>query len=102
MDRMGSSAEYFEFQFDREGVTADLDEVAKRFERGQRIKVRVLLERNGVVKVTHARAEEPTGMGKVMISAIRVFIGRPVPAAQNDRTRTVRSTIRRSTTKRLC
>ena len=39
---------------------------------GARTKVRVLLERSGAVKITHAPVEEQTGSGTVTISTIRV------------------------------
>ncbi|MGD0832495.1 MAG: aminodeoxychorismate synthase component I [Terracidiphilus sp.] len=75
LERMQSSAEYFEFKFDRETVIAALEEIENYFERGKRIKVRIQLERGGAVKITHARAAELAGMERVMISAKRVFSG---------------------------
>jgi len=75
MERMKSSAEYFEFKFDREIAMAALEEAGKQFERGQRIKVRIQLERGGTVNVTHDEAAESTTMEKVMISRIRVSSG---------------------------
>ncbi|MGA2350528.1 MAG: aminodeoxychorismate synthase component I [Terracidiphilus sp.] len=75
LERMQSSAEYFEFKFERETVTAALEKLERHFERGLRIKVRVQLERGGAVKVTHVKAAEPAEIGRVLISAIRVFSG---------------------------
>jgi para-aminobenzoate synthetase / 4-amino-4-deoxychorismate lyase len=75
MERMESSAEYFEFKFDRDTVTVALEKAETQFERGQRIKVRLQMESGGAVKVTHARATEPAGMEKVTISVKRVFSG---------------------------
>ncbi len=49
LERMQLSAEYFEFKFEREAVAAALEEAAKHFECGQRIKVRIQLERGGAV-----------------------------------------------------
>jgi para-aminobenzoate synthetase/4-amino-4-deoxychorismate lyase len=75
LERMQSSAEYFDFKFERGTVAKALEETERQFERGQRIKVRIQLERSGAMKVTHVRVEEPAGLEKIIISAIRVFSG---------------------------
>ena len=75
LERMQSSALYFGFNFDREVILAALENEGKQLASGARAKVRVLLERSGAVKVTHAPVVEQTGTGKVTISAIRVSSG---------------------------
>ena len=75
LERMESSATYFGFHFDREAILVALEDVGRRLTSGVRTKVRVLLERSGAVKVTHSLVEEQAGMGKIMVSAIRVSSG---------------------------
>lgn len=72
LERMESSAAYFGFKFDRASIIEALEDVGKRLASGARTKVRVLLERSGAVKITHAPVEELTGSGTVTISAIRI------------------------------
>ncbi len=75
LERMESSATYFGFNFDRKAILSALEDAGTQLAPGARTKVRVLLERSGAVKVTHALVEEQAGMGKVMVSAIRVSSG---------------------------
>jgi para-aminobenzoate synthetase/4-amino-4-deoxychorismate lyase len=75
MERMKSSAAYFEFNFDRKAILAALKDVEEQLTSGVRSKVRVLLERSGAVRITHAPVEELAGTGKIMVSAIRVSSG---------------------------
>ncbi len=72
LERMQSSATYFGFNFDRETIVAALEDAGKQLAPGVRTKVRVLLERSGAVKVTHAPVEEQAGTGRIMVSSIRV------------------------------
>ena len=72
LERMESSAAYFGFTFDRASIVATLEDAGKRFTSGARMKVRVLMERSGAVKITHAPVEELTGSGTVTISTIRI------------------------------
>lgn len=80
LERMEASATYFGFNFEREAVVAALDDVATQLRSAQRgteagSKVRVLLERSGALTVTQAQVEEQPGMGKIMVSDIRVSSG---------------------------
>ncbi len=72
LERMQSSATYFGFNFGRETIVAALEDAGKQLAPGVRTKVRVLLERSGAVKVTHAPVEEQAGTGRIMVSSIRV------------------------------
>jgi para-aminobenzoate synthetase / 4-amino-4-deoxychorismate lyase len=75
LERMELSATYFGFNFNREAILAALEDEEKQLAPGARIKVRVLLERSGTVKVTHSLVPEQTGAGKITVSAIRVSSG---------------------------
>ena len=72
LERMESSAAYFGFNFNRASILEALEEVGKRLACGALTKIRVLLERSGTVKITHAPVAEQTGSGTVTISTIRV------------------------------
>ena len=72
LERMESSAAYFGFNFDRTSILEALEEVGKQLACGARTKIRVLLERSGAVKITHAPVEEQAGSGTVTISTIRI------------------------------
>jgi para-aminobenzoate synthetase/4-amino-4-deoxychorismate lyase len=75
LERMESSAAYFGFNFARDAIRAALEDESKRLPCGERIKVRVLLERSGALSVSHAPAEPESGDAKVIVSEIRVFSG---------------------------
>ena len=75
LERMESSATYFGFNFDREAILAALQDAGKQLTSGVRTKVRLLLERSGALKIAHAPVEEQPGIGKVMVSEIRVSSG---------------------------
>jgi len=72
LERMESSAMYFGFSFDSEAVLDALDDIETQLPSGMRTKVRVLLERSGAVRITHSPVEIPTGIGKILVSDIRV------------------------------
>jgi para-aminobenzoate synthetase/4-amino-4-deoxychorismate lyase len=75
LERLELSALYFGFSFDRTAILAALEEAGKRLASGVRTKVRVLLERSGAVTITHAEVEVQPAVGKIMVSATRVFSG---------------------------
>jgi para-aminobenzoate synthetase / 4-amino-4-deoxychorismate lyase len=67
LDRMESSASYFEFCFDRVSVTAQLLEWSNQFMPGERYRVRLLLDaagRAGITDTTY-RPEQSTGYVRV-------------------------------------
>jgi len=72
LERMESSAEYFGFNFDRGTILEALEVISKQLAYGMRTKVRVLLERTGAVKITHAPVEIDRTSGIVAISTFRV------------------------------
>jgi para-aminobenzoate synthetase/4-amino-4-deoxychorismate lyase len=72
MERMEASAKYFGFRFERKKILIALEETSKKIDTGTRSKVRLLLERSGAVKVTHAAVIEAAGTGRVKISSERV------------------------------
>jgi para-aminobenzoate synthetase/4-amino-4-deoxychorismate lyase len=72
LQRMGSSAVYFGFNFNSEAIIGALKDIETKLPPGMRTKVRVLLERSGAVKITHTPVELQTGIGKIMVSDIRV------------------------------
>ena len=71
LERLELSARYFEFRFDRLVILAELDEVACSLNPGHRIKVRLMLDRDGEIRITHAEAAE-NRPGKVIVSTQRV------------------------------
>jgi para-aminobenzoate synthetase / 4-amino-4-deoxychorismate lyase len=75
LERMEASAAYFGFNFDRKAIFAALEEESKQLPCGERIKVRVLLERSGAITVSHTPVEREAGQGRVIVSDIRVFSG---------------------------
>jgi len=72
IERMQSSAEYFDFQFSREALHVALKGVESGFRAHHKIKVRVLLERSGTITVSHSSLEERDGTCDVIFSPIRV------------------------------
>jgi para-aminobenzoate synthetase/4-amino-4-deoxychorismate lyase len=72
LERMESSATYFGFNFNRASILEGLEDTGKELASGVRTKVRVILERSGAVKITHAPVEEETGSETVTISTLRV------------------------------
>jgi para-aminobenzoate synthetase / 4-amino-4-deoxychorismate lyase len=75
LDRMESSARYFDFQFERATVLAALQDAASGIPPGVCSKVRVSLARTGAVIVSHAPVEPQSGHARVLFSAIRVHSG---------------------------
>lgn len=72
LERMEASAAYFGFNFDRPSILEALEDVGQQLASGVRVKVRLLLERSGAVKITQAPLKDETGSGTVTISPIRV------------------------------
>jgi para-aminobenzoate synthetase / 4-amino-4-deoxychorismate lyase len=75
MERMEASAKYFDCRFDRVAIVAALEETGKQLARGERAKVRLLLSRDGAVRVSHSPVEESSGTGQAILSSRRVFSG---------------------------
>jgi para-aminobenzoate synthetase / 4-amino-4-deoxychorismate lyase len=59
LDRLHSSASYFNFAFDREAIAAQLGDLAKSFDANTRYRVRLLLDATGSISL--ASAEFPDG-----------------------------------------
>jgi para-aminobenzoate synthetase/4-amino-4-deoxychorismate lyase len=75
LERLESSAGYFGFVFDRQAILAALEEESKQLPCGERIKVRLLLERCGALTISHTPVEQAAGEGTVIVSTSRVVSG---------------------------
>jgi para-aminobenzoate synthetase/4-amino-4-deoxychorismate lyase len=75
LERMESSATYFGFDFDRKAILAALEEKSKQLPCGERVKVRVLLDRSGAFSISHSSVEREAGQGTAIVSESRVFSG---------------------------
>ncbi|WP_263351010.1 aminodeoxychorismate synthase component I [Acidicapsa acidisoli] len=71
IERLELSARYFGFRFDQTAILASLEAVECDLTPGQRTKVRLTLDRDGAMQITHAAAAENMP-GKVVVSAHRV------------------------------
>jgi para-aminobenzoate synthetase / 4-amino-4-deoxychorismate lyase len=71
LERMEQSASYFDFHFDRIAVLSALESAATHFKHGNRIKVRMALDRSGAIQITQSPAAENTP-GDVILSPVRV------------------------------
>ncbi len=71
LERLASSASYFNFEFDRAVITARLGAVAKLFEPGVRYRVRLTVDASGEVAVSSSRLGESQGFGRVRMSSER-------------------------------
>jgi para-aminobenzoate synthetase/4-amino-4-deoxychorismate lyase len=69
LDRMESSASYFDFTFDRPAITSQLIERSNRFLRGQRYRVRLLLDSAGKVTITPTAYFPDQSTGDVLLSS---------------------------------
>jgi len=72
LDRLGASAFYFDFTFDRAAVLAELRTLAVGFQHGRRIRVRLLLSRDGTLSLTHAPQPSKQKFSTARISPHRV------------------------------
>jgi para-aminobenzoate synthetase/4-amino-4-deoxychorismate lyase len=71
LDRMERSATYFDFNFDRLAILAALGIAAKHFPQSDRIKVRMTLDRSGIIQIGNSPAANNTP-GDVVLSSIGV------------------------------
>jgi para-aminobenzoate synthetase / 4-amino-4-deoxychorismate lyase len=71
LDRMESSASYFDFPFDRASITSQLLEQANRFPAGERYRVRLLLDSAGKITVTSTTLLREGAMAYVRLSSER-------------------------------
>jgi para-aminobenzoate synthetase/4-amino-4-deoxychorismate lyase len=71
LDRMESSASYFEFCFDRVSVTSQLLERSNQFLPGERYRIRLLLDSAGRVVITDTTYRPDRSTGRVLISPER-------------------------------
>lgn len=69
LDRMESSASYFDFTFDRPAVISQLIERSNQFPRGQRYRVRLLLDSAGKVTITVAAHSPDRWTGSVLLAS---------------------------------
>lgn len=68
LDRLESSASYFDFAFDRKAVLSQLDEVSRAFAVGGRYRVRLLLGPSGDVTVDSSAFRVERSIGHVKLS----------------------------------
>jgi para-aminobenzoate synthetase / 4-amino-4-deoxychorismate lyase len=71
MDRLESSARYFDFVFDRELIIGRLDEYESALRAGTKYKVRLLLNRTGSVVIGGASIQSSASTGKVVLASER-------------------------------
>jgi len=73
LDRLMDSAEYFDFAADREEVRAALENYARQFALGSAQRVRLLLDREGQLRITHQALDKdaPDRVGHVRIAKDR-------------------------------
>jgi para-aminobenzoate synthetase/4-amino-4-deoxychorismate lyase len=71
LDRMESSASYFEFSFDRASITSQLLERSKRFPLGARYRVRLLLDSAGKVVIADTAYQPDRSTGYVRVASER-------------------------------
>jgi para-aminobenzoate synthetase/4-amino-4-deoxychorismate lyase len=72
LDRMESSASYFEFSFDRTSITSQLLKLSNEFQPGQRYRVRLLLDSAGKGVITDTAYRPGRSTGHVRISPERI------------------------------
>jgi para-aminobenzoate synthetase/4-amino-4-deoxychorismate lyase len=75
LDRISASAQYFDFQFDREEVSASLHRYASNFAVGTSHKVRLLLDRSGGIQITSSPLENSRQRLSITLSQARVSCG---------------------------
>lgn len=75
LERLEASAEYFDFAFDREEVSARLEQEAREFRVEERYRVRLLLDEAGEVTVTAVVLGIDGPAAPVRLSAERTFSG---------------------------
>ena len=79
LERLASSAAYFDFRFDREEVLSGLLDLRHGFATGQRHRVRLQLEESGAVQFSSspipATPESSSGMLSALMAEERVFSG---------------------------
>ena len=73
LDRLMDSAAYFDFVSDRDEVRAALEDYARQFALGSAQRVRLLLDREGQVRITHQAldTDDPGRVGHVRIAPDR-------------------------------
>jgi para-aminobenzoate synthetase / 4-amino-4-deoxychorismate lyase len=71
LDRMESSASYFDFSFERASITSQLLKESNRFPSGERYRVRLLLDRGGKLTVTATTCLPDRATGYVRFSPER-------------------------------
>ena len=75
LDRLLSSAKYFNFKFDREFILRDLNRLTARFRKDSNYRIRLLLDRSGDFEISFARITNDMQLAKVKISDKKVFSG---------------------------
>ncbi len=73
LDRMESSASYFNFSFDRAAITSRLTAESALFEPGDLYRVRLLLDEQGTLSIEHSRhiPNTPGIVGRIRLSSER-------------------------------
>ena len=71
LDRMESSAVYFEFPFDRASITSQLVGRSNKFPLGDRYRVRLLLDSTGKITITDTKQSPDRSTGYVRLSSER-------------------------------
>jgi para-aminobenzoate synthetase/4-amino-4-deoxychorismate lyase len=71
LERLQSSAEYFDFQFNREAVVSALAEASKNFNAEDRYRVRLLLDETGKSSITATLLLQEQPAGRVRLSCER-------------------------------
>ena len=75
LQRLKASAEYFDFPFEHDAAVARLGSFERQLERGNRYKVRVLLNASGALSIERSAITGERALGKIMISPVRTWSG---------------------------
>ncbi|MCU1221910.1 MAG: para-aminobenzoate synthase, subunit [Edaphobacter sp.] len=68
LDRLESSAYYFDFSFDRADLLARIAEISHQLQTGERYRIRLLLDLSGNITLTPTKFTEETSMVSVRLS----------------------------------
>jgi para-aminobenzoate synthetase/4-amino-4-deoxychorismate lyase len=72
LDRLGGSAEYFDFNYNLANILSELKKIARRFIRGRQYKIRLLLDREGKLESECFEISPEEGLKYVVISRYKM------------------------------
>ena len=77
LDRIRSSAEYFNFRFDGKYIARELKLLGRKFKNGQDYRIRLLLDRSGDIKIDFSRINGSNKETRIRLSNKKVFSKEP-------------------------